>query len=340
MQLHARAFSCMHACCCWGGSCRRAWVPLKVAGPVPPPRKMHTTLYVSAVQGWPPVCGPQHKTAQNITFSTPACTVLPSESTLPFESMRGGRLPLCTALHCTRQWHGAVTEEVLPCCAHILLRTHLAARARAVAVAVPCARLQTTSRLFVFGGERDAGVLDDMWTLKGLDGSEPYRQDSKQDSKQAARDYARAGCWSSRGATMLHVHARTHAYTCRGPARLAADAVGPCTVSSVPWWYRWPVRRAGTHAACRSVSSVCGQDRSHLIHPMPTPDLAPHRLLSCACAGGRRSGCGPRPQAASATPWHVSAPAPPPPSPAPVLRLLPAGPGTRVCACHGMYMCM
>eukprot|EP00198_Chlamydomonas_reinhardtii_P013324 XP_001702661.1 predicted protein [Chlamydomonas reinhardtii] len=32
-----------------------------------------------------------------------------------------------------------------------------------------------TNRVVIFGGERDAGVLDDLWTLKGVDGSEPAK---------------------------------------------------------------------------------------------------------------------------------------------------------------------
>ncbi|KAG2448710.1 hypothetical protein HYH02_006066 [Chlamydomonas schloesseri] len=32
-----------------------------------------------------------------------------------------------------------------------------------------------TNRVVIFGGERDAGVLDDLWTLKGVDGTEPAK---------------------------------------------------------------------------------------------------------------------------------------------------------------------
>lgn len=35
--------------------------------------------------------------------------------------------------------------------------------------------VQATNRIVIFGGERDAGVLDDLWTLKGADGSEPAK---------------------------------------------------------------------------------------------------------------------------------------------------------------------
>ena len=35
--------------------------------------------------------------------------------------------------------------------------------------------LQVKDRLLLYGGERDAGVLDDLWSLRGVDGSEQYR---------------------------------------------------------------------------------------------------------------------------------------------------------------------
>ncbi|KXZ51500.1 hypothetical protein GPECTOR_12g463 [Gonium pectorale] len=55
-----------------------------------------------------------------------------------------------------------------------------------------------TNRVVLFGGERDAGVLDDLWTFKGADGSEPakWTQIRLRPSPAGRFGHAMAGCGS------------------------------------------------------------------------------------------------------------------------------------------------
>lgn len=78
----------------------------------------------------------------------------------------------------------------------------------------------------MFGGERDAGVLDDMWTLKGLDGSEPYRWGKI--------------CYVDEGMPLLMAAASSASYILTQPLApppecnwYAAASMGSCTLLQV-----------------------------------------------------------------------------------------------------------
>lgn len=95
-------------------------------------------------------------------------------------------------------------------------------------------RTQVNNRVLVFGGERDAGVLDDLWSVKGLDGSEPCRW-VPEDSGSSV-DLQKMWCGAMKVAEIcfLYLTHRTAAEPEYCPALLCSADTGCCDLTCHP----------------------------------------------------------------------------------------------------------